>query len=289
MTAAVPVTADATVAQLAACWQSSTTWPGTNPCELQYSHVVVAAPGSVVFEGAQDHVTLTPDEAHQFLLLDPFFRGGQSAAIRADRALSLSSTQYGARIGERARPVTVGLTRTLATANERSGATTTTLSITSVRGSDISFSVGEKLFGVLGMTGTDASSVKSGASSDLKATFTDSTVVAQANATQAQVTLNDLDVTSGGCSLPHCHLPLPQRPVVNIFLDRQFGGFMFQDPGAASNGDVAVPTPGLRAQTEAAIAAVRSGAIRGANLVPANSTVLPGLEPKQLGPVQHQP
>lgn len=304
MTAAVPVTADATVAQLAACWQSSANWPGTNPCELQYAHAILApggavrhggvsshgATGAVVFTGAQDHVTLTPDEAHRFLLLDPFFRGGQSAAIRADRALSLSSTQYGARIGERARPVTVALTRTLATSNERAGSTTTTLSITSVRGSDTSFNVGESLFGVLGMNGTDGTSVKTGSSSDLKATFTDSTVVTQANATQAQVTLNDLDVTSGNCALPHCHLPLPQRPVVNIFLDRQFGGFMFQDPAAASNEDAAVATPMMRQQTEAAIAAVKSGALHGARLVLGNTHATPVLKAKQLEPATpHHP
>jgi hypothetical protein len=299
MTAAVPVTADATVAQLAACWQGSASWPGTNPCELQYAHTVATVsggagrqagpsrahpPGSVVNTGVQDHVTLTPEEAHRFLLLDPFFRGGQSAAVRADRALSLASTQYGARIGERARPVTVGLTRTLATSSERSGSTTTTLTITSVRGTETSFNVGESLFGVLGMTGSSGASVKTGAASDLKATFTDSTAVTQANATQAQVTLNDLDVTSGNCALPHCHLPLPQRPVVNIYLDRQFGGFMFQDPGAARHDDAPVATPAMREQTEAAIAAVKSGALRGAHLVLANSHAGPVFKAKQLEP-----
>jgi hypothetical protein len=297
MTAAVPVTVDATVAQLAACWQGSTSWPGTTPCELQYAHTIAtasgggvrhgglshpSASGGVVITGAQDHVTLTPEEAHRFLLLDPFFRGGQSAAIRADRALTLSSTQYGARIGERARPVTMALTRTLATSTERAGSTTTTLSITSVRGSDTSYNVGESLFGVLGMTGSSGTSVKSSASSDLKATFTDSTVISQANATQAQVTLNDLDVTSGNCALPHCHLPLPQRPVVNIFLDRQFGGFMFQDPAAAPNDDTPVATPMMRQRTEAAIAAVRSGVLHGARLVLADSHATPLLKVKEL-------
>lgn len=304
MTAAVPVTADATVAQLAACWQGSANWPGTNPCELQYAHAIATAAGgavrhggrshpsaggAVVFTGAQDHVTLTPEEAHRFLLLDPFFRAGQSAAVRADRALSLSSTQYGARIGERARPVALALTRTVATSTERTGSTTTTLSITSVRGSDASFNVGEALFGVLGMSGTEGKSVKTGSASDLKATFTDSTVVSRANATQAQVTLNDLDVTSGNCSLPHCHLPLPERPVVNVYLDRQFGGFMFQDPGAAPSDDAAMATTMMRQRTEAAIAAVRSGALRGAHLVPANELAMPVLKPKQLEPATPHP
>jgi hypothetical protein len=109
-------------------------------------------------------------------------------------------------------------------------------------------------------------------------------VVSRANATQAQVTLNDLDVTSGGCALPHCHLPLPQRPVVNVFLDRQFGGFMFQDPGAAPTDEAGMASTMMRQRTEAAIAAVRSGALRGARVVSANELTTPVLVPKQLEP-----
>jgi hypothetical protein len=68
------------VAQLAACWQSSANWPGTDPCELQYSHTILTAPGgavrhaglstarasgSVVFAGAQDHVLASePDDVN---------------------------------------------------------------------------------------------------------------------------------------------------------------------------------------------------------------------------------
>ena len=285
MTAAVPVTADATVAQLAACWQGSISWPGTNPCELQYAHVVPTASeggvvharykagggrsGQVVYSGAADHVTLTPEEAHRFLLLDPFFRAGQSAAVRADRAINIASAQYGARIGERPRPITLSLSRNIGNITEKTGATTTTVSITSIRGSDTAFNVGESLFGVLGMNGGETRSSKTNVSSDLKATFTDSTVVTRSDATSAQVVLNDLDVTSGGCAPPHCHLPLPQRPAVNVFLDRTFGGFMFQDPaaGVTPAADASAPTSALRAETEAAIAAVKNGTLRGARLI----------------------
>jgi hypothetical protein len=47
------------------------------------------------------------------------------------------------------------------------------------------------------------------------------------------VTLQDYDNTmkgAGGLLCPNCHGPLPKKPSVFIFLDRQFSGFMFQDP-----------------------------------------------------------
>ena len=49
------------------------------------------------------------------------------------------------------------------------------------------------------------------------------------------MTLNDVDNTtqgSGGPLCKNCHNPLPSDPTVNVYLDRIFGGFMFQDPAA---------------------------------------------------------
>jgi hypothetical protein len=78
--------------------------------------------------------------------------------------------------------------------------------------------------------------------------------------------------------------------VVNVYLDRQFGGFMFQDPAAASGEDAGVATPRMRQQTEAAIAAVRSGALHGARPVLANTSATPVVKVKQLEPARpHNP
>jgi hypothetical protein len=268
--AAVPVTADATVAQLAACWLGSTTWPGGKPCDLQYSQSILQSENGapVSYAGSQNHVTLTAEEAHRFLLLDPFFQEGQNANVRADRAIVVLNGQYGGKIGERPRPLQQSLTRTMAEASDEGGTQTTTLSVTSIRGTDSSFNVAESLFGVFGLSGATTSGTKLSTSADLKATFNSSTAVTVTNATQAQVLLNDQDTTIAGCSLPHCHLPLLDRPKVNVYLDKQFGGFMFQDPGApAGTGTIALAPASIRDRTELAIVAIKNGSIQAAKPV----------------------
>jgi hypothetical protein len=274
MTGAVPVTADATVAQLAACWGGNSRWPGAKPCELPYSHSVLrSSGGSIVYSGAQDHITLDPEEAHRFLLLDPFFSRGQNAEIRADRGLLVSSVAYGTQFGDRPKPVSVQLTRTAAHSSDRAGVVTTTLTVTNVRGADSSFDVAESLFGVFGMSGSSGESSKLTSTYDLRTTFTDSTAVTTTNATQGQVTLNDLDVTSANCSLPHCHLPLRGRPSVNIYLDRAFGGFMFQDPGSAPHNETLAITAVLRDRIEAAVGAVVRGDFHAAQSIVAERAI----------------
>jgi hypothetical protein len=266
--AAVPVTADATVAQLSACWLDNKDWPGGKPCEMKYSHSILQADSGapVAYVGAQDHVTLTAKEAYAFLELDPFFVGGQNASLAADRAVPVLSVQYGARIGERPRPVTQSLTQTAVAAHEQSGATTTQVTVTSVRGSDTTFNVAESLFGVLGLSGSVSDASRETFGADLKTTFTDSTVTTTTNATQAQVSVNDQDVTNG-CALPHCHLPLPDRPSVNVFLDKRFGGFMFQDPAAPSSPNPDITAAYIRDRVALAVGAAKSGTLRAATPV----------------------
>jgi S-layer homology domain len=68
--------------------------------------------------------------------------------------------------------------------------------------------------------------------STITATFNDSTAVSTQSVTTASVTLNDADSTEGGCKPNPCHNPLPNQPSVNVYLDKSFGSFMFQDPYA---------------------------------------------------------
>jgi hypothetical protein len=288
--AAVPVVATATVAQLAACWLGTTEWPGKPACDLQYSQAILqSANGSAVsYAGSQDHVTLTAEEAHRFLLLDPFFLNGQNANIPADRAINLLSVQYGAMIGQRPRPVSETLTRTLAQTTDKSGSSSTTLSVTSVRGTDSTFNVAESFFGVLGISGTVSSGAKLSNAADMKATFSSSTAVTITNATLAQVALNDQDTTSG-CSLPHCHLPLPSRPSVNIFLDKQFGGFMFQDPSAPSGmGSEALSPLVLKSRMELAVAAIKDGYLQAAKPMLKFSDLRPGRNLNDITPAKRR-
>jgi hypothetical protein len=267
--AAVPVTVDATVTQLAACWLGSTDWPGASPCDLQYAESILESKNGapVTYVGTQNHVSLTAEEAHRFLLLDPFFQAGQGADVPPTRGTVLTSVNYGAQIGQKPRPVTETLTRTLAQTSDTSGSTSTTLSVTSVRGTDASFNVAESLYGILSGGATVTNGSKSTVSADMKATFNTSTAVTITNATQAQAVFNDLDTTSG-CSMPHCHLPLPSRPNVNVYLDKQFGGFLFQDPGAtAGSGAITLTAAALKERTELAVAAVKRGALQAAKPV----------------------
>jgi hypothetical protein len=63
------------------------------------------------------------------------------------------------------------------------------------------------------------------------------------------VTLNDYDnATQGnsGQACKNCHNPLAAVPTVNVYLDRKFGGFMFQDPAAGPE-----PSAAQRAAWEA--------------------------------------
>ena len=55
--------------------------------------------------------------------------------------------------------------------------------------------------------------------------------------------LNDVDNTTPGISsacAARCHGPLPGRPSAVVFLDREFGSFMFQDPGAPGKATCAI-------------------------------------------------
>ncbi len=243
MMAAVPVQVQATVAQLMACWQGVTKWPGTNSCDLKYAQSNTVGGGAdVVYTGPNDHVTLTPDEAGNFLKLDPFVRG-QSASLSSKRVFPLEGVDYGSQIGSPPRPVSKALTSTVASTAEATASTTTTLSVTAARSTTEQFDLKETLFGVFNIGGGPRSSETVSNQNDLSTTYNQSTAVTTTQATQASVMLNDLDTTVPGASCgSRCHLPLPQRPVVSIYLDKIFGGFMFRDARRSTSRRPGVPS-----------------------------------------------
>ena len=62
--------------------------------------------------------------------------------------------------------------------------------------------------------------------------FGDSTAVSSQIVSSATVKLDDIDNASTTGICPKCHNPLPVTPFASVYLDRQFGTFMFQDAGA---------------------------------------------------------
>jgi hypothetical protein len=223
--------------------------------------------GHVVYVGRNASIKLSRVEAHRFLLLDPYFVQGQGAVADPTRSKQVESVAYGAQFGERSRPISLNLTQTMGETSDTSGTATTTLSVTHAWGSQSSFNFGESIFGVLGGTVTQGQSEQRTETAEIRGTFSQANSVNQTSSTVAQVTLNDVDVTSG-CAMPACHLPLPVRPSVNVYVDKMFGGFMFQDPGAPPPtplGDN--PSAAMMQRVSEVAADFASGASRGAEQV----------------------
>jgi hypothetical protein len=102
----------------------------------------------------------------------------------------------------------------------------------------------------MGLTVSSGDKVTS--ETDIQTTYSNSTAVSNQVVTTAQVTLNDFDNTTLGNNGPACkvcHNPLSDRPSANIYLDKYFGGFMFQDPGAPG-------PPSSRTQLQANVAEI---------------------------------
>lgn len=244
MYGAVPVTADVTVAELAACTSGAV----PDACVVNYSDDELKAPdgSTIVYAGSANTVTLSASDASNLLKLDPFYGPGQGANIPATRGIPQASASYGASYQNKGIPGTAvarslsNQTQTTSTNTKQetnSSSITTTLGITQSEG----MTVGANGSGASlkeSLTFTNGS--KSVYESDMQTGYSDSTAVSNQQVTSAQVLLDDVDNTTIGNSgqlCKVCHAPLPNLPTVNVYLDRLFGSFMFQDPAAPqSNG-----------------------------------------------------
>ncbi len=245
MYGAVPVTADVTVAELAACTSGAV----PDACVVNYSDDELKAPNgsTIVYAGSANTVTLSASDASNLLKLDPFYGPGQGANIPATRGIPQASASYGASYQNKGIPGTA-VARSLSNQTQatstntkqetNSSSITTTLGFTQSEGMTVGASgSGASLKESLTFT----SGSKSAYESDMQTGYSDSTAVSNQQVTSAQVTLDDVDNTTIGnsgqfCKI--CHAPLPHLPTVNVYLDRLFGSFMFQDPSAPqqSNG-----------------------------------------------------
>jgi hypothetical protein len=241
---AVQTTIDATVQQLDFCKRGQLPPWGENQCYFEYSTngIALSKTGQgPVYQGEAESITLSAADAALLLTLDPFYAGGQSAVVATNRALPLPSyanSPYGARNGSLARVFAKTLTNTQAQTATDKAQQSSFSTISSVVSQSDSFGVGVSASGsgnslTEGLTYTVGS--KDTTSNTLKLTYVDSTATSKQNVTQATVTLNDVDNTTQGSNGPlcsKCHAPLPDQPSVNIYLDRLFGTFMFQDTRA---------------------------------------------------------
>ncbi len=262
---AEPVTATIPVASLDACARGiPSPYQGQDPCSASYSDTTLIAPASgVVYRGSANTVELTADEASSLLELDPFYQGGQGADLPPTRALPIKQEQFGSYYGFGEKPYTVmhTYTNTQVSSTTTGKQTVSSSSVTDVVGSDFTagfnFGIGQEGVNANeGLTLDNADKVTT--NTMVSTTFSDSTAVSQQTSTTATVTLNDVDNTTPGITptcAAKCHGPLPGRPSTVVFLDREFGSFMFQDPGAP--GAATCPVCGhLQSLTAAEVAGV---------------------------------
>jgi hypothetical protein len=242
------------VGELDACAHGkSPTWTtALDPCTLTYSddHLKTKNGGPIVYKGARRSLHLSRTTAANLLKLDPFYAGGQGASLDASRATQVYGGNYGAMAGQP--PLIVGkvFTNSDQVQLNKSAQVEYQSGITSMEanGDSVGFWFGTTaqpsaadVAGDSGGVGAGTALTISGSNSfttehDLTLTYVNSTAVSRQHVTTANVTLNDIDNTDypAGQSQPCtiCHPPLPHRPTVNVFVDRVFGGFMFQDPSA---------------------------------------------------------
>ncbi len=239
MYGAVPVTANADVAQLDACAGGVLLY-GQDQCQIDYTDdgLTASGGGGIFYSGTSHSIELTKADAANLLQLDPFYVSGQGAQLPVQRANPIASANYGAKIGQPPTPYTVTLNNTTQSQQGTSNQQSSSSDVTDVIGYDNSI-------GMQGALSNSGAGYKAGFtldngdqtswSSGIKTTYTDSTASSIQNVTSATVTLNDIDDTTAGVNgqaCKACHDPLPQVPSVNIFMDRMFGSFMFQDPAA---------------------------------------------------------
>jgi len=211
---------------------------GLDQCTVSYiDSTLVSKNGQTAeYVGVPGSVVLSPTEANNLLKLDPFYIDGQGAGLSVNRAsLIAPNVNYGSRIGETvSNPQSISYNNTQVVQKGQTGQTTYTSGITNsysiTNSSGFSFSAAF-LFGVgVGETNTDTSTYSSIAQN--QSVYSNSTAGTATKVVTITGALNDVDNVNGGGSCKTCHNPLATNPSVNVYLDRTFGGFMFQDSNA---------------------------------------------------------
>ena len=243
MLRAVQAVGEIHVSDLAACANHQTVL-GQDRCVVTYSDsdIKTADGKELTYQGASREITLSAADATELLKLDPFYGSGQSAQIATRRGLLIARPSYGAKVHETPPgPFATSYNNTMMTGTGKTETVTTVSSVEDVIGSD--WSVGETLayIGSEGVTVTN--SEKKTSNTTIKTVLSDSTAIQNQVVTSVTVSLNDVDNTTispGGVACKICHDPLPDIPRVNVYLDRIFGSFMYQEPDAPSGNRFAI-------------------------------------------------
>ncbi len=242
-----PDTADITVADLDGCAHAVDTG-NSDPCTIDATTDGLTFKGGVANVQTAGTITLTPADAASLLTLDPFYGGGQAAPVMLSRGVRIGGGPYGSvfdnshggattpqPVMDDPTPFGPMLTNTLAGMQSQTGSQTTSTSVTNVVSNSESAGL------TLGLSSGDAKGSNSitlqngdsrSTTQSMSTTFGDSTAVSNALVSMDTATINDIDNTSPTGSCSKCHNPVPTPPNVAVFLDRQFGSFMFQDAGA---------------------------------------------------------
>ncbi len=239
MFAAVPTLASITVAELAACKDAL----GASYCVLHYST-------------SQGHgtETLSAQEAQRLLALDPFYAqqtqaadpnagspGRSLAAVESNTNQLLASVPFGADgnldAQQQVAPEAVLDSSAWQVQNTQASGTTSYVgTVTDIIGSTQSTGGQITFFGGGGGGNWVTAGEQEATSQTVQINYQDSTAVTQLSQLTAHATLQDYDNThtdsKGQPDCVPCHGPLAYQPSVNIYLDRKFGSFMFQDPTA---------------------------------------------------------
>ena len=244
MYGAVPALADVSVTVLDACANGQTTNYGVlDPCTLSYSgsDLTASKNGGVGSNGVSGTAKLSAAEAKALLALDPFYTGGQAAVIDASRANLIKSQTYGASATEPDESIGATFTNTDQLQMNQNAQSSYSTDVTNTEGTTSSVGVTVKMStGGGGGGGTSAggdesltvgSDDQTSTETDIQFTYQNSTAVSKQKVTSATVTLNDVANCSATVTTD-CHGPLATQPSANIYLDRVFGSFMFQDPNA---------------------------------------------------------
>jgi hypothetical protein len=179
-----------------------------------------------------DGQTLDTAACSNLLYLDPFWAAGQGTRFSLQpedpRAIGVGGTDYGMDPAGSGSDLNVSFSQTTAwkAAQTNSGNQTYSADVTDVVGntSSAGLTLDEKAPGGINVGLSAGVTLKEGESTTTtnswKITFKNSTAVSQQNTTQITGTMDDHNASLG------------YRPHVNFFVDKLFGGYMFQDPTA---------------------------------------------------------
>jgi hypothetical protein len=185
--------------------------------------------------------SLSPAECNDLLQLDPYYVEGQATdPSQTNRGVPLGGNNYG---GDAQNPTAAGVTVgfsdvfTTSTTQTTNGSSSYMASVSSMVGfswsEGLSATAKESAYGLdIGLSAgiSVAQGYQNTTGNQMKVTYSNSTAAASSNVTTITGSFNDdhdFDTQACQAAQKNCY-----SPVVNVYLDELFGGYMFSDPNA---------------------------------------------------------